>query len=318
MQPSPARGADGPPRELMVGYLLHLGCNMWGDHYNPEWKHEYVQPSDTLRLDKDVWDEVTERFPDAHINTAVIDLGEGVKYDSHPEISVKGSWTTTKLRRELTRLRGLGLEPIPKLNFGAGHDHWLGEYSRMVSTDVYYRVCADLIAEVCELFDRPRFFHIGMDEETAMHQRFQHFICIRQYDLWWNDLYRLIDHVEQGGARAWVWSDHIWRHTVDFVYRMPRTVLQSNWYYRPRLSLKEPRCEAYIQLDNLGFEQVPTASNHSNPENFGRTVTWCRRRISPRRLVGFLQTPWRPAVEAYRDRHFEAVQCVKDAIGPCA
>ena len=32
------------------------------------------------------------------MNMVVIDLGDGVKYESHPEIAVKGAWSTTELR----------------------------------------------------------------------------------------------------------------------------------------------------------------------------------------------------------------------------
>ncbi|MBQ1229154.1 MAG: uracil permease, partial [Firmicutes bacterium] len=39
----------------------------------------------------------------------------------------------------------MGITIIPKLNFSTNHDVWLGEYSRMVSTSIYYGVCRDLI-----------------------------------------------------------------------------------------------------------------------------------------------------------------------------
>ena len=70
-----------------------------------------------------------------------------------------------KLRNEIARLREMGLEPIPKMNFSTAHDIWLGEYSRMVSTKTYYRVCEDLIRDVAELFDHPRLMHIGFRSE---------------------------------------------------------------------------------------------------------------------------------------------------------
>ena len=90
---------------------------------------------------------------------------------------------------ERRKFRKMGLEPIPKLNFAAGHDIWLGKYSRMVSTDTYYGVCSDLIEEVIDLFDKPRFFHLGMDEENAEDQRYLNLVVIRQHDLWWHDFY---------------------------------------------------------------------------------------------------------------------------------
>ena len=56
---------------------------------------------------------------------------------------------------ELERLKNMGFKLIPKLNFSSCHDIWMKEYSRMVSTEPYYQVCADLIKEVCEIFESP-------------------------------------------------------------------------------------------------------------------------------------------------------------------
>jgi len=33
------------------------------------------------------------------------------------------------MKDEIARLKGLGLEPIPKLNFSACHDAWLKDYN---------------------------------------------------------------------------------------------------------------------------------------------------------------------------------------------
>ena len=106
-----------------------------------------------------------------------------MKYESHPELAVNGSWSREALEKEIAYAKSLGIELIPKLNFSACHDIWLGEYSRMLSTRVYYQVCADLIAEVCDIF-KPRFFHLGMDEETEEHQRNYDYCVIRNHDLW--------------------------------------------------------------------------------------------------------------------------------------
>jgi len=101
----------------------------------------------------------------------------------------------------------------------------------MVSTDIYYGVCKDLIEEVSKLFDKPRFFHLGMDEETAAHQVNHNYAVVRQGDLWWNDLYLFIAEVEKNGVRPWVWSDYAWHNAELFFKKMPKSVLQSNWYY---------------------------------------------------------------------------------------
>jgi hypothetical protein len=299
--------------EMIWANLLHLSTNMWVDYQRPRGADEgsYYDPS--LRFDKDLWDDLTKRMVAAGMNMVVIDLGDGIKYESHPELAVKGAWTPKRLRRELDRLRTIGLEPIPKLNFSACHDVWLGPYSRMVSTDAYYPVCKDLIHEVAALFDRPRFFHLGMDEETPQHQRRFHYMVVRQGDLWWHDFLVLAHQVEAAGVRPWIWSDYIWHHPDEFLARMPKSVLQSNWYYDLSFSKKIRYVEAYLDLDKHGYDQIPTGSVWAAVGNFERTVPFCVRNLKPKRLLGFFQTPWKPTLPQYRDVHLEAIARVAAA-----
>ncbi|MDO4571393.1 MAG: twin-arginine translocation signal domain-containing protein [Planctomycetia bacterium] len=292
------------------GNLLHLGHNMWGDT-----PRAYTPPSFKLDCEDALWVELTERCAEAGLNMIVIDLGEGIRYESHPELAVEGAWSIEKLRKDLARLRGLGLEPIPKLNFSACHDFWLGEYSRMLSTSKYYEVCADLIREVCAIFDTPRFFHLGYDEETAEHQRTYDYVVIRQGELWWHDFLWFVGQVEEQKVRPWIWSDFCWKHKEDFLKRMPKSVLQSNWYYGN--AFEAPHnvyVQTYLDLDKAGFDQVPTASNWSNNVNFKMTVEFCKENISEQLLKGFLQTPWKFTQSSVRDHHLRAIEQVKEMI----
>ena len=300
-------------REMIWAYLLHLGYNMWSDRKAVEWNLTHVSATDKLRMDMGLWDEILERLVDAGMNTVVIDLGEGVRYKSHPEIAVKGSWTRKKLGKVLKRIRKMGLEPIPKLNFSTAHDAWMGPYSRCVSTRPYYKVCKDLIAETISLFDGPRFFHLGMDEETADHQRHYGYAVMRQHELWWHDLYFLLQQVSRRGPRPWVWSDYVWHHPEAFFKRMPKTVLQSNWYYGSSFAQSVVGARTYKDLDSHGYDQIPTGSNWSCPENFRKTVDYARKHTAPERLLGFLQTVWRPTVEECRERHVKAIELAKRA-----
>ena len=63
----------------------------------------------------------TQRMQKVRMNMVVIDLGEAIQYQSHPELAVKGTRPVEKFRKELARLRAMGLEPIPKLNFSTTH-----------------------------------------------------------------------------------------------------------------------------------------------------------------------------------------------------
>lgn len=306
--------------------LLHLGYNMWEDWEVPEPARIHARSARPyLRFDEPLWRDITQQMSDVGMNMVVIDLGEGVQYQSRPEIGVEGAWSPDKLRDELKRLRALGLEPIPKLNFSTAHDAWLGGYQRMVSTPTYYAVVRDLIAEVAELFDTPRFFHLGMDEETCNHQKFHQFVCVRQGDLWWHDLHYMVDEVEKSGVRAWVWSDYIWDHQAEFLARMPKSVVQSNWYYHAEFEEfggleKGERWRtmsgAYRVLEEAGFDQIPTGSNHSTEANFGLTVEHGRAKIAPERLLGFLTAPWRRTLERNRDYHRVTVERVAGAMTP--
>jgi hypothetical protein len=119
---------------------------------------------------------------------------------------------------------------------------------------------------------------------------------------------------------------------------MPRSVVQSNWYYDPNFDLaiddanyersrqthtkdtiRDPRTRTtplrgYLELERLGFDQIPTGSTthtYGQPvDNFEGTVPFCVEQIAPVRLLGFLQTVWRPVVPGARDRFLASIAAV--------
>jgi hypothetical protein len=292
--------------------LLHLSFNMWEDRPSSDVSTRFYQPF--LRFDETLWNDLLRMMVQAGMNMVVLDLGDGVRYESRPEITVENAWPVERLQEEMGKVREMGLEMIPKLNFSTAHDTWLGDYSRMVSTKAYYEVCRDLIEEVISIFGKPRFFHLGYDEETPQHQRTYDYMVVRQHELWWHDFEFFVREVERHGVRPWIWSDYYWNHPEEFIERMPRAVLQSNWYYGTELQTDHPYVKPYTDFDEAGFDQIPTGSNHSNPDNFGMTVDYCAQNISAEHLLGFLQTPWKPTLEVYRKHHLEAIEQVQRAI----
>ena len=313
--------AQGAPPAFIWGALLHMGTNMWSDVPVKEWgaltpeQLLLVCQADHLRFDEAVWQTLTQRMKTAGMNLVVIDLGEALQYQSHPELSVKGSWPIDKFRAELARLRAMGLEPIPKLNFSTAHDTWLKEYSRQVSTPAYYKVCADMIREVCAIFDKPRFFHLGYDEETAGNQSQYSYAVVRQGELWWHDFLFFVKELEGQGVRPWIWSDYYWNRPEEFLNRMPKSVLQSNWYYGSAFEPEKEKCvKAYLDLDKAGFDQVPTGSNWSNDVNFKGTVGFCKKSLAPERLKGFLMAPWFFTLKAWQEKNLQAIAQVEEMI----
>ena len=169
----------------------------------------------------------------------------------------------------------------------------------MLSTPVYYEVCRDVIRDVCEVF-KPKHFHLGMDEETADHQRNFIYAVVRQGDLWWHDFYYLLDIVEKENARAWVWSDYMWHYPEIFLAKMPKTVVQNNWYYPGKFSEADEgftesmamRLNAFRLLDEHGYDQVPTGSVFSAKDNIEKLTAFCKENISSEHLLGMMQTTW--------------------------
>jgi hypothetical protein len=294
------------------GCLLHLSFNMWEDYISPKYPVRGFHPD--LRLSESLWDDALKKMVSEGMNMVVIDLGDAIKYKSHPEIAVRNAWSVTKLRNELNKIRNMGLEPIPKLNFSAAHDVWLKDYSRMLTTEEYYTVCKDLIKEVSEIFDKTRFFHLGMNEETPEAQEDYNYLVVRKNDVWWGDFYFLIAAVQKGGARPWVWSDYVWQHPELFYKNMPKTVIQSNWCYGQNFDLNTNPVKTYIDLEACGFDQIPAGSyDGTNAGNISATVEFCKSHITSSQLNGFLQTFWKPTIEEYRTDIIKGIQLAGNA-----
>jgi len=275
-------------------FFLKLSTNMWGDE-GGSWEYSPFFPE--LITDDVTWKQVVDFLPMQGFNTVLIDVGDGIQYESHPEISIPGAWSKEKLRKELDYMRSLGLTPIPKLNFSTGHDVWLKEYSRMVSTSIYYKVCEDIIKEVAEAFDYPEYFHLGLDEESASGQKVMAYACARQKDLWWHDCYFFFDICERLGMRPWVWADACWHEPDTYVKKMPKSVLQSNWAYtsvkkNPDGTYKDVPYQTYVLLEEHGFDQVPTSSTWCCWHNSLDTMLLSKEHIAPERLLGHCTAAW--------------------------
>ena len=319
-----AAASKNPEPKFIWSYLAHFGVNSWKDipleTQDPSMPEKWLTRccADHVRFDEPSWQRLSAALAKAGCNQIIIDLAEIVVYPSHPELAVKGSWSVERLRKEIDRLRGIGFEVIPKMNFSACHDTWLKDYHRMVSTRKYYQVCEDLIKDAAEIFDHPRFFHLGYDEETAGHQAKHLFAVCRQGELWWHDFLWFAKVTEKTGCRPWIWSDYIWNHKEEFLNRMPKSVLQSNWYYGLEFDTSKMknayRVDTYDVLDKAGFDQVPTGSNFSCDTNFAGTVKYCDAHCSKDKLKGYMMAPWTRTFAIHEEKSMQAVAQMADVI----
>ena len=321
--------ATKPGESFVWACLVHLGTNMWGnDGVTPETVEDGEEViSKTLRCDDAVWRRTLDRLAKSGANMVLIDVGDGVLFPSHPELAVKGAWTPDKMLAEVRRLRGMGLEPIPKLNFATTHDQWLKVYNRMVGTTKYYEVCRDVINDTCEMFDSPRLFHIGMDEECMDQKRvFKGVGTFRDRDFWFHDVKFYADVLGKRGVRAWMWSDAAGDWPEEYVSKCPKDIIQSVGYYHDPFdkagkAAKEwfwsVRLEVLDKLDKAGFEQVPTGSNYYSElgNTFAKLMAYVRQR-GLENVSGGLQTSWRYMLPgaAGEDANVHAIGQLQEAI----
>ena len=303
-------------------FLIHLSKNMWQDSpTRPNSTGERLETK--LSADIDVWNETVGMLVENGFNSILIDVGDGVKYKSHPEIAVEGAWTPEFLNKEVKRLKNMGLKVYPKLNFSACHDAWLGEYSRMLSTSIYYKVVKDLIKEVYEIFEGPELFHLGLDEENEEEQKEFDYVVYRQFDLIWHDINFYFDCVRECGARPWIWADWAWSHYEEFVKNVPKDVLVSPWYYRNMFldnGMPEPMeywqtiLDSYPKLDNAGYEIISTGSNWAIDYNIDHQFRFCEEKISPEHYKGILIAPWEFTTQKSKNHLIQAIELTGKAV----
>lgn len=287
--------------QKMWAVLLHLGSNMWG---KPGECHHYVQEEtivyhDNLYCDMDVWHKVTESLPQYGINTVLIDVGEAIRLDSHPEIAVEGSLTKEEMKSELSRLRKLGLTPLPKLNFSCTHNGWLGKYNRMIGTEEYQKACAEIVEEIIDIFDTPEFFHLGFEEENVEYQKYYPVKIERSWRQKTDDAVALFEVCRKKGVRPWIWVDpqsiEGFGGAERFQEHVPKDVLISNWWYDEIYYAGEEESsytKLYREIDEWGYEQVPTCSTWTCLQNPKQTLKYCKTYLNDELVKGFMTAPW--------------------------
>ena len=294
--------------------------NMW---------HEIQE--DKIEFDEDFWRYIVDGAAKAGFNMIMLDVGDAVKFKSHPELAVEGSWEGERMTAEVKRCRELGIELVPRLNFSSAHNFWMKDWRRMTSSEPYYKFCSELIKEIYEIFDGPRFIHIGYDEEVPLccqRPSFDYQI-MRAGKLLTHDFKFLLDEVNKTGATPWCAHDLLWEHTEDYLRDIDpkENVVMSPWFYwgireGHRTPIKEfnkdgSRNEYYaqgikfeedipfyqnatgywyggqtIKMLEHGFKYMPMASNYINDYNIDDMLWYFKTYAPDDQIVGYFIANW--------------------------
>ena len=283
---------------MIWAYLIYLGSNMWFDWDN-HIAMGYNEPKyhETMFTQKSAWRKIVKFAAQNGVNTLLIDMGEGVQYESVPEISCKGAWTKQELKEELDFIRSLGITPIPKFNFSAAHDAWFREYGRMLSTPQYYRAAENLICETVELFENPKLFHIGLEEEAFQHQAHMGICVCRNRRVFWNDVNFLFKILDKNKARPWIWGDGFWESPEEYIQNTPKEALVSPAIYVRLHTLTPEQFEtgpmaAFRNLGNNGFDYVPIVSTCYTELSANDVMRYVRDICDTATLKGYMSSPW--------------------------
>ena len=154
-----------PRKPLDVrGLLIHVS------HYDPVWVKLKAKEK---RFDVEVALDVVDAMAETGMNLLIVDCADGVRYRSHPELKRPYSVPMRDLRKLADAAHASGIDVAPKLNFAKSgrnfHDMWMRPHwdplSWLKDLDVYWKVAADLVAELVDVCRPKRFFHVGMDED---------------------------------------------------------------------------------------------------------------------------------------------------------
>ena len=66
--------------------LIHLSYNMWSERGSGSWSEntKHLRAERFLRFDEKLWDDLLQQMASAGFSMVVIDVGDGIQFDSHP------------------------------------------------------------------------------------------------------------------------------------------------------------------------------------------------------------------------------------------
>lgn len=205
---------------------------------------------DVMRLKKIVDMASKERF-----NTIILAINNGLRYNSHPEISRKNALSKEQILELIRYARERHLEVIPHLDL-LGHQEWLlsPAYPELIikegilshspnmfhtydpRNEQVYKIIYDILNEIIEVF-QPHFIHIGHDEVFGLRV----FDEPESYQLFAEHINKINEFLSQNGIKAMIWGDMLKKEhngAQKSIYKaidlISKDVIIVDWIYFPQ------------------------------------------------------------------------------------
>ena len=89
----------------MFAMLIHLCDHMWADYYSTRWigvsQKEKDESFQSLKIDWDLFKDYIEYLQGTGLNTLLIDVGDAVKFDRHPDLNIRDALTKDECKKLL-------------------------------------------------------------------------------------------------------------------------------------------------------------------------------------------------------------------------
>ena len=110
--------------ERIWAMLLHMTATLWPkgdpdsrDSQNAKDPQSVYDNCERPSFQADKLEQILRIMPQCGFNTVMLDVGNGMEYERHPDISMKHALTKDEMKRLCDFIRSLGMEPVPRLNF---------------------------------------------------------------------------------------------------------------------------------------------------------------------------------------------------------
>lgn len=195
-----------------------------------------------------------DKASNARFNTIILSINNGMKFNSHPEISKKNAFTKEQIQELIRYAKERHLEVIPMIDL-LGHQEWLlaPVYPELIlkegilkdpnmfltydprKTEVY-KIIFDILTEIIEIF-KPKYIHIGHDEAFGLRA----FSEPESYQLFAEHVNRIHDFLSKNGIKTMIWGDMLKKEhngAEKSIYKaidlISKDVIIVDWIYPPQ------------------------------------------------------------------------------------